>query len=226
MLEIKPIRPPARLLRCTVQAAFNGMRRCQDGRNGEVKRAKWERKKCLCIVWYFAGGDDSHSGSSLNIRHAYRRNRIYFYGILHHFCMKYSCFRLDFPGDLYVVVVDCCCYCACQTPIVRTRVSHETPECQRWVCRRQSTVGQKENREMERNFHKWKFLLRSKYLCSTDVNMDVEMTPAVDVAAAADDDDDDKCSANRWIIIIDGMLSHSVIFMQQQMSTHTQTGMA
>lgn len=53
---------------------------------------------------------------------------------------------------------------------------------------------QKENREMERNFHKWKFLLRSKYLCSTDVNMDVEMTPAVDVATAADDD---KCLANR-----------------------------
>lgn len=108
------------------------------------------------------------------------------------FCMKYRWFRLDFPGDLYIVVVDdngngnVCCMLG-QQPIIRlcdpnvcqcamARTKRQMPQQQQNEKSKTSldkfhssttiTAGEIESeREMGRNFHKWKFLqLPPKYV--------------------------------------------------------------
>lgn len=122
-------------------------------------------------------------------------------------------FRLDFPGDLYADNGVCCAW---QKPIASNRglnMSHESgpinTKRQRWV----DIVNGTAKTARCGIFINGNFLHRSKNLCATET-CEVQVTPPPN-----EDDDADKCLANRWVMIIDGMLSHSVIFTQQQMST-------
>lgn len=110
-----------------VRLLFNdhlmAFRLCRVARQGETPANRREKKIFHESCDTLAGGYDSHSGSSLNICDAIFATYLCAASVTR---IKYKCFRLYFPGDLYADNDVCCGW---QKPIVSeysdSNTSHE-----------------------------------------------------------------------------------------------------